>query len=131
MALTITQRDVFLEAPELECNVIASDVMANAIAQVALEVNVGAVSTLDRANRLAVLLVCHRLTLYKQRASGVGAIAQAVGPLASVSVGGVSKSFASASEGLSGDNAKTLSNTAYGKEFARLARLWTIRGGVS
>lgn len=131
MALTITARDITLEAPELECNAIDSDRMAKAIADAALQVNVGAVSTQARADRLGVLLVCHELTLWLQRRKGgVGGAAQSVGPLTSVSVGGISKSFASTTDGLS-EAAKALSSTSYGREYSRLVRLWVLRGGVS
>lgn len=126
MALTITARDVYLEAPELECNAIPSDVMARAIEQVALEVSDGVLG-LQRANRIAVLLVAHRLTLWKQRKDGVGGAAQAVGPVTSVSVGGVSKSFASSADSMVGSD-KLVSSTSYGREYARLKTMWAPRG---
>lgn len=129
MALTITERDVYLEAPELECNVIDSDVMGRAISQVALEVSDSALG-LDRANRLAVLLIAHRLTLWKQRKAGVGGATQAIGPLTSVSVGGVSKSFASGAESMTGSD-KLLASTSYGREFARLKMAWAPRGFIT
>lgn len=130
MPLTFTARDVTLEAPELECNAIDSDRMAKAIADAALQVNVGAVSTQARADRLGVLLVCHELTLWLQRRKGLGGAGQSVGPLTSVSVGGVSKSFASSLDGMS-DAGKALASTSYGREYSRLVRLWVLRGGVS
>jgi len=132
MALTITRRDVLLEAPELDCNVIDPDVFDRKIADAALQVNASAVSSQSRADRLGVLLVAHELTLWRRRKEGGGASAAspAVGPLTSVRVGGVSKSFASVSDGLS-EAGKALSSTQYGVEYARLVRLWVIRGGVT
>lgn len=133
MPLTFTKRDVLLEAPELDCNVIDSDRMAKAIADASLYVNVTAAGTQARADRLGVLYACHELTLWRRRKEGGGsssAATPAVGPLTSVSVGGVSKSFASTSEGMSTEG-KALSSTTYGQEFARLVRLWGCRASVS
>ncbi|MCC6178822.1 MAG: DUF4054 domain-containing protein [Phycisphaerales bacterium] len=132
MALTITKRDVWMEAPELECDAVDHDVLDKLIAQAALEVNVAAAGSQEKANRLGVLLVAHQATGWKARKAGASGTSAPAGPLTSVSVGGVSKSFANPveSSGLSA-SAQLMGTTSYGREFIRLVRLWSPRAGVS
>jgi len=133
VALTITKRDIWMEAPELECGAVDADVLDRYIAQAALEVNVAAAGSQEKANRLGVLLVAHMATGWRTRKGGASGFASPAGPLTSVSVGGVAKSFANpveSSEGLSASS-KLMGTTSYGREFIRLVRLWSPRASVT
>lgn len=127
--MAVTRAMVKLEAPELECESIDSDVFDQAISQAALEVNVNAVSA-ARGDRLMTLLVAHRLSLWVRRKKGAGGAGTPTGALTSVSVGGVSKSFADPT-GDASYSEKLMAQTHYGREFIRLRRLWAPRGAVS
>jgi hypothetical protein len=129
MPLTISARQIFMEAPELECAGIDTDVVAKAIADASMEIGTGML-TQSHADRLGVLLCAHQLTLWLQRKKGVGGASQASGPVTSISAGGVSKSFANALQGAT-MNEQALGSTQYGREFVRLRRLWTPRSAVS
>jgi len=129
MALTVTMRQIFIEAPELECAGVDADVVTKTIADASLEICTGLLSQ-AQADRLGVLLCAHLLTLWLQRKKGVGGASQASGPVTSISAGGVSKSFANAVQ--TGTlSEQILSSTQYGREFVRLRRLFAPRSAVS
>lgn len=121
--LTFSPRDVLAIAPELECDAIDSDVMANLISNTLLEFSSPDGVATEQAKRLAILRVADMATQYLQRKNG-GAAGPS-GPLQSVAVGGVSKSFSDPVSMASLSTASSLgASNYYAREFIRLARLW-------
>ncbi|MFZ5440468.1 MAG: DUF4054 domain-containing protein [Myxococcota bacterium] len=120
MALTIDKADVLLVAGELSSLTDAQ--WAQVLADVALEVDVGPL-TQAQADRLGVQLAAHLATERYATSGGGGA----AGPLQSVTVGPVSKSFAVASHAQN----SALGSTKYGREYLRLVRLFGRRLAVT
>jgi hypothetical protein len=124
VALTVDQADVLLVAPELSA---VTDAQWAAIwVDVELEVGPVAAGSQARADRLAVQLAAHQATTRYLRSGG----AATPGPLQSVSVGGVSKTYAVLqANAQSGGGA--LATTKYGQEYYRLVRLFGARTAVT
>src|SRR5690606_17941828 len=106
--MAVTPEDVRAIAPELDS--VPTDLIERFIAMAERRVNRKAWGA--RADDGVTFLAAHLLTMRKRGASGQ------TGPLASVSVGDVSQSFAvQASDG------KNYNATSYGQEFATLQSL--------
>lgn len=130
MALSFTKADVLLAAPELTGK--GTDPQwTQVLADVALEVNTSCLSAAV-ANRIGIQLAAHFAT---ERFGGTGAGgggAGASGPLQSVTVGPVSKTFAVSSAFTSGSVSNAaLATTKYGREYLRLTRLFSPRFAVT
>jgi hypothetical protein len=110
-ATTITWSDVTALAPELADKPVE---FQNAIlTQVRDEVTDTKWGSMTRANIAAAWLARHLATVAPRGAGGYG-------PLSSISVGGVSKSFAQ----VSSTDGTSLSSTRYGNEYLRLIKVW-------
>lgn len=119
MALTLTWETVTALAPELAS--ISVDTQEVILAQVALEVSVGTWGSQAKADTAACWLARHMGAL-RQRGMGSPLVS-------SISVGGVSKTYSTPTEG--GGGGAALSQTAYGAEYLRLVRLWLPRFAVA
>lgn len=108
MAYTITWEEVTALAPELAS--VSSAGQAQILAQVQMEVAESKWGSPERAKTAAIWLARHMATFRGGSTAG----------LSSISVGGVSKSFAGASE-------SDFAQTKYGKEYLRLLKLWMPR----
>ena len=129
MALTFTSADVVLAAPELAT--VTAPQWAQVLADVALELNSDAFASVAVANRLGIQLAAHFATERYGGAAGGSGGGGASGPLSSVTVGPVSKTFAVSSAYTSGSlSAAALSSTKYGREYLRLMRLFAPRMAV-
>jgi hypothetical protein len=118
MALTVDKADVLLVAAEL--STVTDAQWASIWADVELEVGVAGAGSQVRADRLAVQLAAHMATVRHVRSGG----AASPGPLTSVSMGGVSKSYAQPAGGVRNS---ALESTKYGQEYVRLTRLFGRR----
>jgi hypothetical protein len=121
MALTIDKADVLLVAAELSA--VTDSQWAQLLADVADEVGPSVAGSQQRADRMGVQLAAHLATVRHMRAGG-GA---QTGALASVSMGGVSKSFAQPQA----TSTSALGTTKYGQEYLRLVRLFGRRVEVT
>jgi hypothetical protein len=117
MALTIDQADVLLAAPELSG--VTNAQWAWMLAAVADEVGPALAGSQARADRMGVQLCAHLATVTYIRTGG----SSTPGPLVGVSVGAVSKSYASPLPFQPG----ALESTKYGQEYLRLVRLFGRR----
>jgi hypothetical protein len=122
MALTVDKADVLLMAAELSA--VSDAQWAQIWADVALEVGEVTAGSQARADRMAIQLAAHLATVRHVRVGG----AASPGPLTSVSVGGVSKSFAQPQGGSAN---LSLQSTKYGQEYVRLTRLFGRRFEVT
>lgn len=112
--ITITWADVTALAPELASVGLATQ--SAVLAQVGLEVTTGKWGSLERANTAAAWLARHLGATFATGGGGSG-------ELQSVSVGGVSKSYATSG----GTDLSSLRSTKYGREYLRLVRKWMPR----
>jgi hypothetical protein len=115
-------------APELASGVTAEQ-WAQIIGEVDDQVGLNAWGgNQDRCNRAGIYLAAHLGTLRKSAAAGIGGQATPGGPLTGVSVGQVSKQFATpGAVGAAGFSQAALMATAYGIEFLRLRRMYCAR----
>lgn len=121
MALTIDKADVLLIAPELSA--VTDAQWEDVLADLETEINVSAFGTQARADRAGKQLAAHLATERYGTSGGGGA----AGPLQSVSVGPVSKSYASPG---TVQNSQ-FGGTKYGREYLRLVRLFCARIAVT
>ncbi len=121
MALTIDKADVLLVAPELSA--VTDAQWDDVLADVEMEVSVSAFGSQAAADRAGKQLAAHFGTERFGTSGGGGA----AGPVQSISVGAVSKTFAtpSAVEG------SQFGGTKYGREYLRLVRLFCPRIAVT
>lgn len=119
MAVTITKADVLLVAAEL--SVVTDSQWAAIFDAVNEEVGICNAGSQKRANLMGVQLAAHMATVRHLRK---GATASP-GALTSITIGGVSKSFAAPTTALtsSGD----MQSTKYGQEYLRLVKLFGRR----
>lgn len=131
MEFQITSEDVIDIAPELATGLTVRQwevALRNARLNIALDI----FGTQERANMASAFLAAHFATRMLFALGGAGGITGADGPLSSITVGSVSKTyatatnFAGASAGL-GD----YMTTPYGREYARLLRIYGPRIGVA
>lgn len=126
--ISVNEDDLTNLAPEL--GDVDPELIDTFIAWANDEIDVDKVGT-SPANRLALYLVAHLCTLYKRAQSGGGTGAALTGPLQSVTIGPVSKTFATAATGVTSTTSeKALASTSYGTEFQRLVRLFAPRMAV-
>ena len=121
MALTIDKADVLLIAPELSA--VTDAQWEDVLADVDDEVSVTAFGGQARADRAGKQLAAHLATDRYGTSGGGGA----AGPLQSVSVGPVSKTYASPGAVQSSQ----FGGTKYGREYLRLVRLFCARVAVT
>lgn len=117
MALTIDKADVLLFAAELSS--VTDAQWAAIFADVELEVGPLTAGNQLRADRMGAQLAAHFATVRHMRTGG----SAAPGPLTSVTVGQVSKSFASPAPSQN----MALESTKYGQEYDRLCRVFGRR----
>ena len=117
MAVTITKADVLLVAAEL--NAVTDSEWAGIFDQVNEEVGIGNLGTQKRVDIAGVQLAAHLATVQQIRKGG----GSTPGPLTSITIGGVSKSFAAPTM----TRNQALESTKYGQEYLRLIRLFGRR----
>ena len=102
------------------------------IAQAQLNPNLNGFGSVKKANIAGRFLGAHlglKMKAAKNAGAGIGGVS---GPLASVTVGQVSKSFStSGNVDAGGGAAADLQSTTPGREYARLIRVWAGRIAVS
>lgn len=137
MALTITKADVIAVAGELAGNGtgtppvgLTDDQWTLVLLLTAEQVAVSAFHSVVKANLAARYLAAHiALGIQGGVTAGYGSNA-ATGELQSVTVGAISKTFATGSDGSGGGGtefAAELQRTAYGAEYYRLLKMWVFR----
>lgn len=128
MPLTITKVEVIAVAGELAGTALTDPQWETVLLLTNEQCNVGAFPSQIKADLAARYLAAHIGVKLKQgMASGAGA-GGASGPLSSITVGDVSKTFrtSGAVDQVAATSAELL-GTAYGREYYRLMRLWAPR----
>lgn len=130
LSVPITQGDVLAVAAELANPPLTLNQWTLVLQRANTEVNEDAFGNAYRAGMAARYFAAHlALKVRASAAPGFGASSPA-GPLASVQVGQVSKSFDTSGASMStwSQQAEELRSTAYGREYLRLVRLWCNAG---
>lgn len=122
MPLTIDKADVLLVAGELSG--LTDSQWDDVLSDVDTEVNVEAFGSQAKADRAGKQLAAHLATERYGTSGGGGA----AGPLQSVTVGPVSKTFAAPPDRV---KQSQFSGTKYGREYLRLVRLFCARAAVT
>lgn len=128
-AVSVTKEQIIAVAGEFADPALTSDQWALVVERVALEVNDEGWPSPARASMAARYLGAHFASKLKASMTpGAGGSIPA-GPVASVTVGAVSKSYdtSGASMATWSQAAEELRSTAYGREYLRLVRLWAAR----
>ena len=128
MAITITKAEVIAIAAEFADPRLTSDQWATVLLLTSEQVNVSAFPSQVKADLAARYLAAHIATKLKANEAAGSGNGGAQGPLSSVTVGSVSKTFrtSSAVDSVSSQAAELMS-TSYGREYYRLVRLWCPR----
>lgn len=128
MAITITKAEVIALAAEFADPRLTNDQWTLVLLLTSEQINVAAFPSQVKADLAARYLAAHHATKIKA-AEAVGAGAGgASGPLSSVTVGEVSKTFrTSSSVDAASSAASELQSTSYGREYLRLVRMWCPR----
>ena len=128
----VTQAEVEAVAGELGGAALTSGQWVTALLRANNEITRSAFGSDYQANMAARYFAAHVALKLKQAATpGFGAGA-AAGPVSSVTVGQVSKTYDTSGASMStwSQQAEELRSTAYGREFLRLVRLWAPRAMV-
>lgn len=128
MAITITKADVVAIAAEFAGTRLTDAQWVTVLLLTNEQINVPAYPSQVKADLAARYLAAHEATNLKAAEVAGSGNGGAAGPLASVTVGSVSKTFRTtgAVDSVSSQAAELLS-TRYGREYLRLMRLWCPR----
>ena len=127
LSVPLTQGDVLAVAAELATPPLTLNQWTLVLERANTEVNEDAFGNAYRAGMAGRYFAAHlALKLRASAAPGFGASSPA-GPLVSVQVGQVSKSFDTSGASTWSQQAE-LRSTAYGREYLRLVRLWCNAG---
>lgn len=128
MAITITKVEVIAIAAEFAGTALTDAQWATVLLLTGEQINVAAYPSQMKADLSARYLAAHYAAKLKAAASPGSGIGGAAGPLSSVTVGQVSKTFRTpGTVDASSSQAADLQTTSYGREHLRLARMWCPR----
>lgn len=131
VTLTITKDDVVAyPAPELAQADIDDTTWTLLISLAGQEMS-ATLGTQDKIDRCGRFLVAHMATLLNKQKRGANAAGGAAGPLQSVKVGPVEKTFATVEAWTKAPvTAAVLGTTSYGQEYLRLIRIFLGGSGM-
>lgn len=130
LSVPLTQPEVEGVARELVNPPLSSDQWALVLLRATQEVNEAEFGNAYRANMAARYLGAHLAVKVRASSTPGFGLSSPAGPLASVQVGQVSKSYdtSGASMATWAQQSEELRSTVYGREYLRLVRTWCGRG---
>lgn len=128
-AVAVTKEQILAVAGEFADPALTSDQWALVVQRVGLECDDEGWASPERASMAARYLGAHFAAKLKASMAPGAATSLPAGPVQSVTVGAVSKSYdtSGASFATWSQAAEELRSTSYGREFLRLVRLWAAR----